>query len=98
MRRLNGHDGRPGSGDPLHSRSGSPTVGGGGERREIDLARIILRGENEAGRGGAVSGAAQAIRSSLAARIAKNRGVSLSDGSRISFASIADVGVLEDDA
>jgi hypothetical protein len=50
-------------------------------------------GAREASRGGAVSGAAQIVADSPDRR----HGIALSDGSRISFASIADVGLLRDD-
>ena len=79
-------------------------VGGtitGGPTRPIDLTEILTRDARGVAGAGAVSGAAQAVSSSFGpARGALNgrpHGIALSDGSRISFASIADAGVLNED-
>jgi hypothetical protein len=50
-------------------------------------------GAREASRGRAVSGAARIVADSPD----RGRGIALSDGSRICFASVADVGLLRDD-
>ncbi len=68
----------------------------GGPLEPIDLMRVLARAYG-ASQGGAVSGAAQAVVSSTIIDRGHDRGVALSDGSRISFASIADAGVLRDD-
>jgi hypothetical protein len=68
----------------------------GGPREPIDLMQVLARA-NGASLGGAVSGAAQVVVSSMLVDRGRERGVALSDGSRISFASIADAGVLNDD-
>jgi hypothetical protein len=76
----------------------------GGPREAIDLMRILERGARGDSRGGAVSGAAQGaaqwdaqlVVSSLGATRRRDLGIALSDGSRISFCSVADAGVLTD--
>src|SRR5580658_665636 len=59
----------------------------------INLMEILGRGSRDASRGGAVSGAAHVVVSSVLAINDQERGIALSDGSRISFASLADAGV-----
>ena len=78
--------------DPLTDGSGGTITGGPME--PINLLEILERGARCVSRGGAVSGAAQVVVSDLGGR---DRGIALSDGSRISFASVADAGVLKDD-
>ena len=65
----------------------------GGPTETTGLRDILEPDAPEASRGGAVSGAAQIV----ADRPGRSRGIALSDGSRICFASIADVGLLRDD-
>ena len=75
-------------------------VGGsvtGGPTEPIDLMRILAQGGNAASRGGAVSGAAHAVVSNLGIGGPRDPGIALSDGSRISFASIADAGILNEE-
>jgi hypothetical protein len=85
-------------------------VGGtitGGPVEPIDLMEVLSRGGRGVSRVGAVSGAAQVVSSSfvtgglvgggLAGSRPGDRGIALSDGSRISFFSVADAGVLLDD-
>jgi hypothetical protein len=68
----------------------------------IDIMEILNRSSQCASRGGAVSGAAYVafIRpdahegNHAAARDRQDRAIALSDGSRISFASVADAGAL----
>jgi hypothetical protein len=60
----------------------------------IDLMEILGRGSRDASRGGAVSGAAHVVVSSVPGRSDLERDIALSDGSRISFTSFADAGVL----
>jgi hypothetical protein len=70
-------------------------VGGtitGGPMEPIDLMRILAQGL--ASGGGAVSGAAQMVVSTSGGRADANRDIALSDGSRISFACVADAGLL----
>jgi len=69
----------------------------GGPMEPINLLEILERGARGVSRGGAVSGAAQVMVSSLGRSGARDRGIALSDGSRISFASVADAGVLKED-
>jgi len=61
---------------------------------KINLTEILDRGSPGNSRGGAVSGAAHVVVSSVLAGNGQQNGVALSDGSRISFASLADPGVL----
>lgn len=68
----------------------------GGPMEPIDLL-AILEGGRAVSRSGAVSGAAQVVVSNLREEGGRDRGIALSDGSRISFASIADAGLLSDD-
>jgi hypothetical protein len=75
-------------------------VGGtitGGRMEPISLTEILERGARGASRGGAVSGAAQVLADSYGRISRAERGIALSDGSRICFASIADAGLLRDD-
>lgn len=75
-------------------------VGGtitGGPMLPIDRTEILARTARGVSRGGAVSGAAQVVVSSLNGSGGQDRGIALSDGSRISFCSVADAGVLKDD-
>ena len=66
----------------------------GGQMETIGRLEILERGARGASRGGAVSGAAQIVADSPG----RARGIALSDGSRICFASIADPGLLRDDS
>jgi hypothetical protein len=68
----------------------------GGPTEPLDLIEILSRSARGASRVGAVSGAAQVV-SSLGTNSGQNRGIALSDGSRITFASVADTGVLKDE-
>lgn len=68
----------------------------GGPMEPIDLIEILDRSARCVSRGGAVSGAAQAVVASPGERLADggyDLGISLSDGSRITFASLAGTGV-----
>ena len=65
----------------------------GGPMQPNGLLDILEHGARDASRGGAVSGAAQIVADSPG----RARGIALSDGSRICFASIADAGLLRDD-
>jgi hypothetical protein len=69
----------------------------GGPMEPIGLMEILERGARGASRSGAVSGAAQVVASSFGGTGRVDCDIALSDGSRISFASIADAGVLRDD-
>lgn len=68
----------------------------GGPLEPIDLMRI-LEGGARVSRGGAVSGAAQVAVSTAGTIGNLDRGIALSDGSRISFTSIADAGLVKDE-
>jgi hypothetical protein len=69
----------------------------GGAMESIGLLEILERGVRGASRGGAVSGAAQ-IAADRTGRIGRaERGIALSDGSRICFASIANADLFRDD-
>jgi hypothetical protein len=80
-------------------------VGGsvtGGPVQLIDLMEVLERGSRDAGwggasRGGAVSGAAHIVVSNVLAGDTPERDIALSDGSRISFASLVGAGVLSPD-
>jgi hypothetical protein len=61
----------------------------GGPMEPIGLMEILERGTRGASRGGAVSGAAQIVGGGPGYASPAERGISLSDGSRIYFASIA---------
>jgi hypothetical protein len=78
----------------------SDDIGGtitGGPLESIDLINILERSSRGVTRGGAVSGAAKTVSvSSPGATGGQDRGIALSDGSRIYFISIADVDVLKD--
>ena len=72
--------------------NGTVTGGGtitGGPMERIDLMEILAR----VSRGGAVSGAAQAVAGGLDMAGSRDHGIALSDGSRIAFASITDTGI-----
>jgi hypothetical protein len=69
----------------------------GGPMEPVGLPQILVRGACGASRGGAVSGAAQGVADSVGRTSLAERGIALSDGSRICFASIADAGLLRDD-
>jgi hypothetical protein len=58
------------------------------------MLEIMERGARGTSRSGAVSGAAQVVADSTSQL---QRGIALSDGSRICFASIADAGLFRDD-
>jgi hypothetical protein len=79
----------------------SDDIGGtitGGPLESIDLIKVLERSSRGVTRGGAVSGAAKMVAvSSPGATSGQDRGIALSDGSRIYFISIADVEVLKDD-
>jgi hypothetical protein len=86
--------------DQLTKRTGDHLpegIGGtitGGPVEPIDLMRILAQGLVSGG--GAVSGAAQMVVSTFGARAQANQDIALSDGSRISFACVVDVGVLRE--
>jgi len=88
--------------DQLTKRNGDQLpdgVGGtitGGAMEPIDLMEILNRSVRCVTRGGAVSGSAQAMANGPGARQSRDRGIELSDGSRISFASIGDTSALVD--
>lgn len=71
----------------------------GGPVEPIDLMEILNRSARCASRGGAVSGAAHTVDSGEEAHAdwgnGQDLGIALSDGSRITFASIAGPGVLK---
>jgi hypothetical protein len=69
----------------------------GGPMDPPGLMEMLERGAHGASRGGAVSGAAQVVAGGPGHPSHAERGISLSDGSRICFASIADVGLFRDD-
>jgi hypothetical protein len=76
-------------------------VGGtitGGPMQAIDLLEILNRATRGVSRAGAVSGAAQVAVSSPGAGEGRDRDIALSDGSRISFASVEDRGARRDDS
>jgi hypothetical protein len=75
-------------------------VGGtitGGPMEPIDLMQILSRSARCVSRGGAVSGAAQTVVSSPEDGRVQDLGIALSDGSRITFASLAGPGVLREE-
>jgi hypothetical protein len=63
----------------------------------IDLLAILERAAHGASRGGAVAGAAQGVAEGIGRTSLAERGIALSDGSRICFASIADAGLFRDE-
>jgi hypothetical protein len=69
----------------------------GGPLRPIDLMEVLSRCGAGSSQGGAVSGAAQMVTSALDMSASHNGGISLSDGSRITFARVGDAGVMRDD-
>lgn len=69
----------------------------GGPMAPVGLLEILERAACGASRGGAVSGAAQVVADSLGRISQGERGIALSDGSRICFASIVDGGLFRDD-
>jgi hypothetical protein len=69
----------------------------GGPMKPIGLLEFLERGAHGVSRGGAVSGAAQVVAGSIGRASQPERGIALSDGSRICFTSIADAGLLRDD-
>ncbi len=70
----------------------------GGPMAPIGLSEILERGARGASRGGAVAGAAaQTAADRPGWTEPAERGIALSDGSRICFASINDPGLLRDD-
>ena len=84
-----------------HNDNLSDGIGGtitGGPMQPIHLIEFLERGAGCVTRGGAVSGAAQVVVGGLSDTGWRDRGIALSDGSRINFSSIADIDVLEDDA
>jgi hypothetical protein len=75
-------------------------VGGtitGGPTQPIGVLEILALGAREAGGVGAVSGAAQVMADLPGDTGHWERGIVLSDGSRICFASIVDAGLLRND-
>jgi hypothetical protein len=64
----------------------------GGAMTERGRRAVSAQSESGVSRGGAVSGAARAIVSVRGSRAGRDRVVALSDGSRITFASIGDAG------
>jgi hypothetical protein len=68
----------------------------GGAMELLDLPEMLERGAHEAGRGGAVAGAAQVAADGTVNSSQPERGIALSDGSRICFASIVDTGLFRD--
>ena len=77
------------SNEPLPDAIGGTITGG--PTKPIALLEILERGPHGSSRGGAVAGAAQVVADDT------ERGIALSDGSRICFTSIADAGLLRDD-
>ena len=73
----------------------------GGPMEPIDLMEILNRSALSVSRGGAVSGAAQVVASGAGERVdmggRPDRGIALSDGSRITFATVADSGVFREE-
>jgi hypothetical protein len=69
----------------------------GGPMEPLDLAEILAQSAHEVTRGGAVSGAAHVVVSSVRGADGRDGGIALSDGSRIRFASVADAGFLQYD-
>jgi hypothetical protein len=69
----------------------------GGLMEPIGPMEILERGARGASRGGAVSGAAQIVAGSPGHSSQAERGIWLSDGSRICFASVAELGLYRDD-
>jgi hypothetical protein len=69
----------------------------GGPMEPIGLMQILERGTHGASHGGAVSGAAQVVAGGPGHATRAERGIALSDGSRICFASIADMGLFRND-
>jgi hypothetical protein len=69
----------------------------GGPMQPLALLEILERAAHGASRGGAVSGAAQGVAEGMVGTRLAERGIALSDGSRICFASIADAGLFRDD-
>jgi hypothetical protein len=69
----------------------------GGPVQLINLMEVLERGSRGASRGGAVSGAAHIVVSDVLAGNSPERDIALSDGSRISFASLVDAGALSPD-
>ena len=86
---------KPKNSDDLPDGVGGTVTGGPVE--PIDLMRILARDTDGASRGGAVSGAAHVVVSRLGIRGPRGPGIALSDGTRISFASIVDAGVFGDE-
>lgn len=76
--------------DPQQPPSGVEPVVTGGPMRKLDLTEVLARG-------GAVPGAAHIVLSSLDESAGERGGIALSDGSRISFASVADPRVMRED-
>jgi hypothetical protein len=81
----------------LPDRSGRTIAGA--TMKLIGPLEILERGEHGISRGGALSGADQVVADSIGRPGQADRGIALSDGSRICFTSIADAGLLRyDDA
>jgi hypothetical protein len=76
----------------LRDRVGSTITGGPTE--PTGLLEILEQGARGTSRSGAVSGAAQVVADDTSQL---QRGIALSDGSRICFASIAEAGLFRDD-
>jgi hypothetical protein len=75
-------------------------VGGtitGGPMEPIDVMEILARGARGVSGAGAVSGAAQVVVSGVGPAPGKAHGIALSDGSRISFTSIVDTVILDEE-
>ncbi len=90
--------------DQLTKSGGEPLpdgIGGtitGGPMEPIDLLEILSRSVRCVTRGGAVSGAAHAVAGDRGpGSSGADLGIALSDGSRITFASLADPGVLREE-
>jgi hypothetical protein len=69
---------------------------GRNNREPIDLIALLKLGTLGLGRAGAVSGAAQLTDTIAASRACEDPPIALSDGSRITFTSVADAGVYND--
>jgi hypothetical protein len=69
----------------------------GGPMEPFNLLEIMERGARGASRGAAVSGAAQVVADNVGCSYLAARGIALSDGSMICFASIAEAGLRHDD-
>ena len=86
----------PGARERMNKRSGHGVPDGsggtiaGGSMQPLDLMALLTGGDSGVSMGGAVSGAAQAMRPTARAVGGRDDAIALSDGSRIVFASLSD--------